>query len=298
MARSRIRIRRSNMQRLCRGSGSSVLITAVVLVLLGAADAKTADAQISFVNLFRNLPNVQTGNGNSLGASGAFFSGTLFSVGAGDFAAGTLTYPGPGSPVPLTLTSPTTLLFQTPTLASQAAMDAAFPFGTYQFDATGGTMGPATATIGYTADFYPQSLPFLDGTNFSDLQGMNAAAPFAFDFSPFITGGGVSESFIFFTLFDVNTSSFVFNSGFLPASTTGLVLPANTLQAGHAYSYELDFSNRLLVPDPGAVFLGQLGFDSRTTGRFSTTAVPEPGIAIIGLGLVVSSAAILRRRRA
>jgi len=272
----------------------AVLYTVGIAVSLVGGEAR---AQISFVNLFRNVANIQTGNGNTVSPNGAFFSAELFSVGAGDFSGGSLT-PGAGSSVPLTLTSPTTLLYQTGSIPTQAAMDAAFPAGTYKFDVTGGTMGPASATIDYTADFFPLSLPFLDGTNFSDLQGMNSAAPFAFDFSPFVPGGGANESFIFFTLFDLNTLSFVFDAGFLPATTAGLVLPGGTLQPGHDYSYELDFSNRVLVPSPGAVFQGQLGFDSRTSGRFSTTAVPEPGIAIIGLGLGVSSAALLRRRRA
>jgi hypothetical protein len=266
------------------------------VVLAGAAAPNRADAQISFVNLFRNLPYVQTGNGSALTPLGAFFSSGVNSVNPGDYNTGTMTYPGPGSPVSLNVASSTTLAFQTGLYPSQAAMDSDFPTGTYQFDVSG-ALPPSTASLSYTADFYPQSLPFLTGNNFSDLQGMNSAAPFTFLFSPFVTGAGVNSSFIFLTIFDLTTSTFVFDAGFLPAITTSFVLPANMLMPGHDYSYELDYSNRVLVPSPGAVFDGQLGFDVRTTGRFSTSAVPEPAVAVTTLGIAVVSASLIRRRR-
>src|ERR1041384_3692820 len=81
------------------------LLSAAVLLMLGASSAR---ADISFVNMFRSASLTQTGNGNSLTANGYFFSSTLFSSGANDFNSVQMTYPGPGSPVNLGQTSPTT----------------------------------------------------------------------------------------------------------------------------------------------------------------------------------------------
>src|SRR5581483_11614117 len=125
---------------------------------------------------------------------------------------------------------------------------------------------PATASVDYTADDYPQSLPFLTGNDYSALQGMHTGSAFDVHFSPFATGGQANDSFIFFTIFDPSTNSFVFDAGFLPATAAGLTLPANLLKPNHAYIYELIFSNRDLVPSTGTVFASQLGFDFRTRG--------------------------------
>lgn len=285
------------MQGLRKGSCKSVLLAVGASLLLAAGRPPRAEAQISFVDLFRSQALTQSGNGSSLATSGFFFNSRVFSVNPGDFTAGTITYPGPGSPASMAPADASTLFFGSPLLASQAVMDADFPTGTYAFDVSGPSITDS-ASADYTADFYPQSLPFLDSTNYTDLQGMNAAAPFAFSFSPFTTGSGVDASFIFLTIFDVNTATLAFDAGFLAPTTSGLVLPANTLLPGHDYIYELIFSNRVLVPSPGADLSAQLGFDYRTQGRFTTSAVPEPGGAVAALGFILVSASVLRRRRA
>ncbi len=64
--------------------------------------------------------------------------------------------------------------------------------------------------------------------------------------------------------------------------------------------YELIFSNRVLVPSPGANFDAVIGFDLRTEGSFFTSSVPEPA----SLALLLEGAACLvgltlwRRREA
>jgi len=250
------------------------------LAALFVACAPSAHAGISAVNMFRNDSYLQTGNGNTLSVSGSFFSVGLMSTNPNDFSSVQLTYPGPGSPVNLSQTNPTTFAYQTGFLANQAAMDAAYPFGTYVFSASGG----ATTSFSYSGDAYPLSLPYLAGTNYSDLQGMNSAAPFAFQFSPFVTGNVADSSNIFFTIFDFTTNTFVYDQNFLPSSTTGLLLPAHTLQPGQTYGYELIFDNRLLnLPSPGAVFEAQIGFDLRGDGTFTTApaAVPEPASLLL-----------------
>lgn len=258
----------------------------------------SAQVGISFVDMFRSDAYRQTANGNSLSPIGSFFSSDLVSSNPGDFSAVQMTYPGPGSPVNLAPLSPTLFRYQTPFLPNQAAMDAAYPFGTYQYNATGGSSGPASTMFDYTADHYPQTLPFLGGTNFSDLQGMNSQAPFQFQFSPFATGTGVDFSYMFFTIFDRTTNTFAFVDNFLPSTTTGLTLPANTLQPGDQYTYELIFSNRLLAPSPGADFEAQIGYDLRTQGDFAAApAVPEPwSLLLLVQGGACWALVYLRRR--
>jgi hypothetical protein len=258
------------------------------LVLLLVALPAVAD-NISFVNMFRNLTSEQTGNGSSLAASGTFLSiGLSADHNPTDFTGVTVTYPGLGSPLALSQIDGQTFGFQTALLADQAAMDAAYPFGTYAFDATG-TTNDATS-FDYTADDYAAQ-PFLTGTDFTRLQAMNPAAAFGFHFSPYATDANAAAQFIFLTIFDPLANAFVQlpNSGFLPNTTTGYTLAANTLQANHPYVFEVDYSNRVLVASPGADFDAQIGFDRRTDIDFVTGAavVPEPGsLALIVLGVL------------
>src|SRR5947209_7649122 len=135
------------------------LIGLVACVSLGAP----ARADISFVDAFRSNAYQQVGDGNTLNSLGSFFSSQLFSTVANEFDSVQLTYPGAGSPVGLSPSDPTTYLYQLALFPNQAAMDAAFPTGTYTFDATNPS-GTQTATLEYRADAYPQSLPYLTGT--------------------------------------------------------------------------------------------------------------------------------------
>jgi hypothetical protein len=262
------------------------LLTTAALLICGAPSAR-ANA-ISFLDAYRNLSNTQTGNGNTLSSAGAFYSADLNSTSANAYTSVSMSYPGSGSPVSLPEVSPpsTDYHYQTATLATQAAMDAAFPFGTYTFT----TNTADTANFAYAGDDYPQSLPFLTGTDYSSLQGMNPANAFVFHFSPYTTGSTADYSFMFFTIFDYTLNAFVFNAGFLPSTTPSVTVSANTLNFGDSFAYEIDFSNRDLVSGTGGAFAPQLGFDVRTTGTFTAEArqaVPEPSTAALcGIGLL------------
>ena len=266
--------------------------------------AGAAQAQINFVNMFRSAAYTQTANGNTKTLNGYYFSTSLFSLNGGDFGAVNVSYPGPTSPQSLIQQTPSYFLYQSGFFPTQAAMDAAYPMGTYAYTTSGGSKGAASTSYVYAKDDYPQSQPFLTGNDFTSLQGMNAGSAFTFHFSPFATGGKSTESFLFFTIYDNTIGDFVYDAGFTPATTPSITIGPNTLLASHNYNYELTFSNRDFdsVASPGAAFSAQIGFDYRTTGNFVTAAAtaPEPGslaLLLPALGMVGMESRKQRRRR-
>ena len=268
------------------------LLAIATLLLSGSA----LRADILFLDSFRNVGFLQTGNGNTLSSNGAFFSSDLNTSIANSYASVSMSYPGPGSPVSLPQITPNDYHYQTASFATKSAMDAAFPTGTYLFQASGPS---ASASFQYTADDYGLSNPYLTGTDYTSLQGMNPAQAFTLHISPFTTGSNASVSFIFLTIFDYTKGMFVFSDGFLAPTTTTVALPANTLAYGDNFSYEIDFSNRDLVASPGATNQAQLGFELRTDGNFSTAATPAPEPSTIALcGLALLTVALRRRKPA
>ena len=271
----------------------SKFATALLFVTAAAIPAR---ADISFGNMFRNNDYVQTGNGAAAYDS-SFLTLNLFSTGANEFTSVQATYPGPGSPVALTQSDPTTYGYSTSFLPSQAAMDAAFPTGSYQFNTTGSD-GPLSTAFNFTGDTFAQTVPYLTGNNYSALQGMDPAESFTFQFDTFTPAPATTEADLFLTIFDTLSGAVVYDFGFQPSSTTSLTLPANTLSAGQDYTYQLIYSDRVTTDSPGADFPAQIGSDERTVGSF-TTSVPEPSTwALLLLGAMGLLGLSLRRRAA
>ena len=102
---------------------------------------------------------------------------------------------------------------------------------------------------------------------------MDASQVFTLHFSHDVAGSNATASFIFFSIYDETAPMAVFNDILLHPSTASALLPANTLTSGHLYDYELDYSNRDILSNPGGADFGpQLGFDTRTDGLFATAA--------------------------
>ena len=260
--------------RLGGGYTPSVLASAFLGVVIVGGSAAPARAGISFVDMFRCDSFSQTGNGNSLTTRGSFLSLRLASTGTNDYDTVQMICHGPKSPASLARVNPTHFRYQTGFYPSQFAMDTDFPIGTYRFTATG-VSGTDTTDFDYFADGYPVGLPHLTGSNYTDLQGMNARVAFTFQFSLHTPHPLADEGFVFFTIFDYTANAIVFDAGFQPFTTTSLTLPANTLLPGRQYAYELIYSDRVIVPSPGAEFDAQIGFDVRTMGAFTTAIVPK-----------------------
>jgi hypothetical protein len=277
------------------------LFTIPTLLTLMALAARPVQAQIDHVDLFRDADHTQTGDGNTLSLSGYYLAARLYYTNSGDFTTGTVD-PGNGMG-PLALTNMPTqnlLIYQTAYFANQAALDAAYPLGdTYMFTAQGGTQGAQTATETDTStSFYPiNGAPYLTGNEYDELQGVNAASAITLQVSPY-TIESVAHQYRFFSIYDDTANTFVYDASFLAPGVTTIFLAANTLTAGHDYTYELIDSNRQVdQTGVGGVFLPVLGNEYKTFGNFYASSVPEPAVNALLTGLCLSGLGLWRRRK-
>jgi hypothetical protein len=275
-----------------RSSRSPLVLTPIVLAATLLASVARAD--ITAFSVFKTGFQTQTGP-NTLTPNGFAYDARVFFANAGEFTTGSLNYPGPESPIGLSL-SGTTLDSGNQNFSTKAAMDGAFPFGTYTADVSGGTLGSKSVSLSYTADAYPTTAAFTAST-FTALQGLDSTKDNTLNLVPLVPSGLATGSFIFLNIIDSSTNNTVFTESFLPSSTTSILLAANTLSAGKSYKFDLDYSDRIDLVSNG-VLLDQ-GFDSRTGGSFVTaSAVPEPGsLVLLGIGGAWALVSGLARRR-
>ena len=278
-----------------RGLPWTLRATLSALLLASALPAMAGD--IDLITMFRNLSFAQSADGNALSDNGSFLSTTVFTLGGESYTTSSVAFPGPSSPLSLVPQSSTVYALQSATYANQAGMDAAFPQGSYQYTLQGA--GPALqASFVLGSDAYALSQPYLDGSSYSSLQGMDASTAKSLALSPFEINPTASSSYIFFTVYDFTLAQFVFNDNFLPANQAFEVIPANTLQANHQFSYELIFSSRVTLATPGANQDSEVGYERRATGQFSTAVavVPEPSTLWLGLAGLGFTGFLVRRR--
>jgi hypothetical protein len=254
-----------------------------VLFALGATTLP-AVAQVDNYVLFKSIYNQQT-SPSAFSTYLTAFDVRLFEAAAGDATTATLTYPGTGSPEDIPISTYSTSTFDAnSTLSTQAAMDAAFPVGTYTANWTAGTFGPGSASIDYTEDAYADDTPLFDPSTFADLGSENAGQPITLDWNSFVTGSVADSSFVFLNIYNAGTDATVFSDTFLPATTTSLTIPADTLQPGTDYLASLDFSNRISGSSNGIPTT--FGFDRVTEAALDTTA-PEPGSLPLAVSAVL-----------
>lgn len=266
------------------GLGASRSLGLALVGLVVAAPATAGD--FDYVDIFRNVTMHQTADGPALDAAGAFFSVAANTQGLTDYrvpgATRSVLLPD-GSMLDLSAQSLTRYGYQSVSLPTLASMDATFPQGLYEVTLDDGITSVSASFSAGPANHYAGAAPYLAGSGWSMLQGMDVGNGITVPVSAFIAEPGLSFAYEFFTLYDHTLGVFVFEQGFLPPTTTGIFVPANTLLPGHSFSYELIFSSRVLVPSAGTNFDAQISYDLRTDGQFST-AVPEPGAWLMLLG--------------
>jgi PEP-CTERM motif len=268
------------------------LIHAIGLAAAGLiATAGLARAQVTEADVGVNPTFEQTGP-TTVTSTGGFFSSRAFVTSASDFSGGTLTYGGSGSPQTLSYVPADVAWEYSVGDASFPNLQTAFPTGGYEFNLTGGTMGPATVSLNYDGDAYSNT-PQLAAASFSALQGLNAAAPITLDFNPMeVSPNATGANAIFFSVTD-SFGATVF-SDTLSTAATSVTIGGGILSAGQSYTFDLLFDDRINGFD-GDVFTEQF-YDTHTDGTFSTAAgsVPEPStwammlIGFGGLGLAVA----------
>jgi hypothetical protein len=273
------------------------LLVIATLVLAG----RTAQASVLFYDVFTNDLYSQVSNAQPSTATGFFATASLSFSNAGDV--GNVQVVTGGSTSPLTLTSaPGNNFNYAASFASQAEMDAAFPLGNpYTFQISGGTLGTQSASLNTPGTALNSVIPFLTGSSYSQLQGLNAASPDTMGVNGFAPVAGTTESFSFFTITRQADNAVVFQQSFLSPATTSIFLAANTLAAGTAYNIDLDYSSRITTANAGfGTGNSLIGFEQRTEIGFVTgSAAPEPSsfiLALMGIGMA-SIVLVFQRRR-
>jgi hypothetical protein len=263
------------------------LAVAGLIATVGLARAQVTEADVGINPTFE-----QTGP-TTVTSTGGFFSGRAFVASASDFSGGTLTYGGSGSPQTLSYVPADVAWEYGLGDASFSDLQTAFPNGGYEFDLTGGTMGPATVSLNFDGDAYSNT-PQLAAASFSALQGLNAAAPITLDFNPMDVSPNATPGAnnIFFSIVNSSNST-VFNETLLTTDTS-VTIPGGVLASGQSYSFDLLFDDRIV--DSSGAFLKTQFYDTHTDGTFSTAAgaVPEPStwammlMGFVGLGFAAS----------
>jgi hypothetical protein len=219
------------------------------------------------------------------------FDSRVFLTNTGDATSTTLTYPGAGSPATLTPNGAALLEYGSQSYATQAALLAAYPFGTYTAVTQGGTQAPTTVSINYQSASFPNGPVFTAGT-FTGAQNLNAAQPFTFSWNSF--SNPTNDAFVFFSITNATTGTTVFSGSFLPTTTLSQTVPGGTLTRGVTYTADVDFSNRI---DGSSNGIGTFqGFDRNTSFNFA--AAPEPSCAVaLALPCLGLAVLLVRTRR-
>jgi hypothetical protein len=225
---------------------SSIGLAVVIL----AASAGEASANLVEAGITPDTDYMQTSNAQPSAPSFYNFSITGLSQSAGDFTSASINYPGPGSPIVVPFVGSS--FAEHANFATLPALQASFPFGTYNITASNSSTGATQSTaINYPGNSFPNVVPYLTGGSYSALQNMNPSAAqlltFNGFFSPDPTANASGSQFIITT---INTNQVVFFLTNIPVGTTNITIPAGTLAANTSYLFDLqdyNFSPSLIM---------------------------------------------------
>ncbi len=251
---------------------------------------------VAFVQQVRTGYAVQTGDGNRLTGQGYDLSMNVALVPGHGFEQLAWHVPG-GEQIDLSIDGVGLgFYYASARFGSLAEMDQRFGAGPYLHDLTG-PGNAAQVTLTASVGPYPDAMPYLAGTTYSELQGMDPSRPFDVHLSPIGSGPpGTARSFTFF-VDDVLTGTTVFAAGgAVDPAFDLLTVPANLLRTGRSYEFQFYVGNRIEPPTAGTVDGGSQGLVYLTTGNF-TTAVPEPASLVSMLGGLAVLIGAARRGR-
>jgi hypothetical protein len=264
-------------------SGRPAVLLRIVLVgawllLLHLAPASAA---VTYYRWFKTATYEQTSIAQPLaphyfGAVDVLFSDPL------DLTGGTVTSTSSLSPMHLSKSTPTYFNYEM-NFTFLAGLDVNFPnSSSYTYNIFGGQLGSQTASLTPPAnDLFPAAVPFITGTGYSQIQGMNVGVPLTLTWSGYTPAAGTNTPLIFLSITRVSDGHVQFQTQGDNTLTSALI-PANTLAAGTAYDLDLVYDNRIDTSHAG--FGGassEVGFDNRTDITFTTAAVPEPSSVVL-----------------
>jgi len=255
------------------------LSVAMTSALLMGVTALPSRADITFYDVTKARSYVQDSNSQPVAPSFYFLDARVFSDNPNDYTDVIAEYSDgpsfgdppefvPGLLSPLTVVSPTQTFYRSPDFNSESDFNTTFPNGSaWSFQFSGGTLGAGNNKLLFfpEIDLYPE-IPFLTGTTFSDLQGLNPSQPFTFNTNGFsaIPEADFSDSFLRILRssdFQVPFESFFSDS---------ITMPANTLAPDTQYIFSIYNRIGVLGNTDG---LGFGVFSSRTEGTFTTGSI-------------------------
>ena len=220
-------------------------------------------------------------------ASGAVPAAAAYSFSAQSPTATVLHVPG-GTTATLTAESDRYSLVRS--FATQAALDAAFPAGTYTLTAT----GIPTLSFDLSANLYPTAVPQLtSGTWNNGLLVINPATSNSFNISTFSTYATAGVAGHEAMELDTDTDTFqqsiatqsIFGLTAAAAPLTSVTIPAGTLTAGKVYRLRLNFDtlttlDTTSISDNGGVAIYESTLEVWVAAVGSTTTIPAAPVII------------------
>ncbi len=253
----------------------------ITCTLIAVTLAAPAAANITFHEIALWQQHTQTSDSQPGAPSSYLFTARVFANTANEVMNGTVDTPSNTSHA-LSPSGAFASVFADGSHGSLASLTGAYGPGTYDFNLTDGPHAGETDSVVFGNPGWADSTPYLTGTTYSDLQGMDVTQAFNITWNTWNSTGDATSRQTYFYLFDVTANANVYGNQGNPNSFTGITINPNTLIAGHTYRYSLNFGALTQSQSQGD-FNPSFATASMyvTTDGFFTTAVPEPVTSLL-----------------